>query len=99
MLFAFSIPAQVIRFFQFKEVIRAVVIKDIFSAFDDVLTVFVKLGLYKIILFRKNRERPVAVIRALKFTFAIKLFEMFCMMPFAVYNSVIFSVMFREENF
>ena len=62
MLFAFSVPAQIISFFQFKEVIGAVVIKDIFSAFYNLLAVFVKLGLYKIVLFRKNRKRPVDVM-------------------------------------
>ena len=61
-LFAFSIPAQVIGLFQFKEVIRAVVIKYILSALNDFLAVFIKLCLYKIIFLREDRKSPVNIM-------------------------------------
>ena len=63
MLLAFSVPAQSVGLFELKEVIRTVIIKDILSALYDFLAVPVKLRLYKIVLFRKDGQGPVDVMK------------------------------------
>ena len=63
MLFAFPISAQFIRFFQLKEVIRAVVIEDVLSPFDYPLAVFIQLCLDKVVFFRKNGKCAVNVVK------------------------------------
>ena len=63
MLFAFSISAQFICFFQFEEVIRAVIIEDVFPPFNDFLAVFIQLCLDKVVFFRKDRKRTVNIMK------------------------------------
>lgn len=63
MLFGFSVSAQFICFFQLEEVIRAVIIEDVFSPFNDLLAVFIQLCLDKIVFFCKDRKRTVNIMK------------------------------------
>jgi hypothetical protein len=62
MLLALSIFPQVIRFFNLKEEVRAVIIKDIPAAVDDGLTVLIESGLYKVVLGGEDVQRAIDVM-------------------------------------
>jgi hypothetical protein len=61
-LFAPAILPQVICFLYFKEKVRAVVIEDILSAFNDSMAVLIEPGLDKVVLGREDAERTVDVV-------------------------------------
>ena len=60
--FAFAVFAKFISLFNLKVIIRAVVIKQVFTAFQYLLAVFVKLSLDEIAVGSKNGERTVYIL-------------------------------------
>ena len=62
MLLAFAVAPQIVFLLELKEVVGAVVVKDIFPSLNYFLTVLVELSLYEIILLCQDREGAVNIV-------------------------------------
>ena len=64
-----AIFSEIIRFFNLKVIVGAVVVKDFLVPIHYLFRILVKLSLKKVVLFRKNLQRTVYMMELAVWTF------------------------------